>query len=263
MQPIGNSSRTTHKARPMNKEGKLKIIASREQHHEFIENRIISQASHRESLNILEAGCGRRWPYNLEGIKYTLTGVDVDKEALEARKNIVSDLHEAIEGDLCTVDLGVEVYDVIYCSYVLEHVEKADVVIKNFVKWIKPDGIIIILIPDPNSVQGFVTRITPHWFHVFYHRFFLGKKNAGKPGFGPYATYYHPVVSRSGMRDFCNDENNRIEILEEYADGFIKPGRSGAKTILRILKRAINIISLGKLSDKHTNLLFVIRKKND
>jgi hypothetical protein len=122
MQPVGISSRTTHKAIPMNKEGKLELIESRKQHHEFVKNQIISQASHCESLNILEAGCGRRWPYDLAGIKYTLTGVDVDKEALEARKNIQSDLREEIVGDLCTVDLGAEVYDVIYCSYVLEHV---------------------------------------------------------------------------------------------------------------------------------------------
>jgi hypothetical protein len=53
------------------------------------QSQIISQASRGESLNILEAGCGRHWPYDLTEIKHTLTGVDVDKEALEARKNIL------------------------------------------------------------------------------------------------------------------------------------------------------------------------------
>jgi hypothetical protein len=90
-----------------------------------------------------------------------------------------------------------------------------------------------------------------------------GEENAGKPGYGPYPTYYHPIVSRIGMRDLCNDESNRIEIVEEYGDGFVNPGRGGVKTILRVLKKIINIISLGKLSDKHTNLLFIIRKKNE
>jgi hypothetical protein len=91
----------------------------------------------------------------------------------------------------------------------------------------------------------------------------VGEKNAGNPGYGPYRTYYHPIVSRSGLRDLCNDESNRIEILEEYGDGYIKPGRSGVKTILQVLKRIINIVSLGKLSDRHTNLFFVMRKKSD
>lgn len=43
---------------------------------------------------------------------------------------------------------------------------------KNFVTWVKPNGIIIIKIPDPYSVRGFVTRNTPFWFHVLYYRIF-------------------------------------------------------------------------------------------
>lgn len=30
------------------------------------------------ALNILEAGCGRRWRLNLQGINYSLTGIDLD-----------------------------------------------------------------------------------------------------------------------------------------------------------------------------------------
>ncbi len=73
----------------------------------------------------------------------------------------MSDFRESIEGDL-----GVDRFDVIYCSYVLEHIENADVVLNRFVKWIKPNGIIIIKVLDPDSVHGYITRITPHWFHL-------------------------------------------------------------------------------------------------
>jgi len=243
----------------MNTKGTLEYIDSRKQHHDLVESLMRKQASRCQPLHILEAGCGRSWPYNLEGIQYILTGVDIDKAGLELRKNTLCDLHEAIEGDLCTVELGDEQYDVIYCSYVLEHVKTADVVVKNFAKWIKPGGIIIILIPDPHSVPGFITRITPHWFHVFYYRFFMKEKNAGTPGYAPFPTHYHPIVSRSGMRDFCNNENNSLELAKEYGGTYIKPGYGAMRVLLKAITRTISLVSLGTLSDKHSNLLYVIR----
>ena len=246
----------------MNKERHLEIIEDRKQAIEMIESLIRKEDSHNEPVRILEAGCGRRWPFKMEGIQHILTGVDMDKAALEIRKNTLGDLHETVEGDLCSVDLGANRYDVIYCSFVLEHVKRADVVMKNFVKWIKPNGIIIIKIPDPYSVQGYITRITPYWFHVFYYRFILGNKNAGKPGYGPYSTYYHSIVSRRGMRDFCNDRSNCVVLAAEYGDEYFRPGRGAMKTLLHIFKRVINIISIGALSSKHTNLLYIIRKQN-
>ena len=257
-----NSSHTEHKGIRMKKEGTLRLIESNKHQIQLVGSLIKKQASDRGPLHILEAGCGRRWPYNLDGIEYVLTGVDMDSAALDIRKNTVSDLDEAIEGDLCSVDLGTEQYDVIYCSYVLEHVETADVVVKKFIKWIKPGGIIIILIPDPHSVQGFITRMTPHWFHVFYYRFMVGNKNAGKPGYPPYPTFYHSIVSRNGLRDFCNDESNNVVLAEEYGIGYMRPGRGLMKTMLQVFKRIINLVSLGSLSVKHTNCLYVLRKQN-
>jgi SAM-dependent methyltransferase len=247
----------------MNKETHLEIKEDRGQELEMIESLIRKQASHNEPIRILEAGCGSHWPFRLEEIQYTLTGVDVDRVALEIRKNTLSDLHEAIEADLCSVDLGADRFDVIYCHFVLEHIKRADVVMKNFVKWIKPDGIIIIKIPDPYSVSGYISRITPYWFHVFYYRFIRGNKNSGKPGYFPYPTYYHSIVSRRGMRDFCNDKSNGVVLVAEYGDDYFRPRRGAMKTLLPVFTRVINIISIGSLSDKHTNLLYIIRKTKE
>ena len=245
----------------MSKERYLELIKDRKQMNEMIESLIIKKASNSEPIHILEAGCGSRWPFRLEGIQYNLTGIDMDKDALEIRKNTVSDLHETIEGDLCSVDLGADRYDVIYSSFVLEHIERADLVMKNFVKWAKPNAIIIIRVPDSHSVRGYITRITPHWFHVFFYRFILGNKNAGKLGYGPYFTYYHPIISPSGMRDFCNDRSNNIVLDAEYRDRDIWPERGAMKMLIHIIKKVINIISMGSLSDKHSDLLYILRKK--
>jgi 2-polyprenyl-3-methyl-5-hydroxy-6-metoxy-1,4-benzoquinol methylase len=75
-------------------------------------------------LEILEAGCGRRWPHELK-MQYRLTGVDTDAEALKARVEQRKDLDVAILGDIRTVDLPESSYDVVYCGWVLEHISGA------------------------------------------------------------------------------------------------------------------------------------------
>src|SRR6185437_11416268 len=71
-------------------------------------------------LRILEAGCGRDWPLHVS-VPYTLTGLDLDPDALAAR----TDLDEAIIGDLRTAELPAHSFDVVYSAFVLEHVSGA------------------------------------------------------------------------------------------------------------------------------------------
>ena len=190
-----------------------------------------------------------------------LTGVDLDKAALEIRKNVLNDLHEIIEGDLRTVAFDDARFDVIYNAYVLEHIDGAEFVLKRFVDWLKPGGSLILHIPDPNSVQGFVTRISPHWFHVFYYRFILGKTSAGKPGYAPYRTYYDHVVSRSGIRKFCQE--NKLAIISEVGNAYWKPGRGILKPAIVLFTKFVSIMSFGVLAWQYTNLLYIIQKKGD
>jgi SAM-dependent methyltransferase len=227
----------------------LKIRSSSEQQ-EIVMAHLRQQASARE-INILEAGCGRRWPFSRLGATYRLTGVDMDKAALDVRQKSERDLHEAILGDLRSVELMPAGYDVIYNSYVLEHVNGAERVLHNFLRWLKPGGFLIITIPDRNTAYGFVARSTPHWFHVLFYRHILGKRNAGRPGNVPYPTFYDNVVSRAGVREFAR--KNHLEILEEC--GFYKPGG-----IVGVFIDFVALMSFGRLASTHCNLLYVLEK---
>jgi 2-polyprenyl-3-methyl-5-hydroxy-6-metoxy-1,4-benzoquinol methylase len=82
-------------------------------------------------LSILEAGCGTRWPLNLAGVDFKLTGVDLDPVAMELRRTIERDLDVTICGDLCTIELPPASYDVVYSAFVLEHVPRADLALEN------------------------------------------------------------------------------------------------------------------------------------
>jgi len=240
------------------KSSKLQKLSSWKEERDTIAKYIKQKASIDYALNILEAGCGTHWGLDLDGVQYTLTGVDIDKNALDIRKNKNRDLDIAILGDLRTITLEERYYDVIYNSNVLEHVGGAERILKNFIRWLKPGGNLILLIPNRDSAKAFLTRMTPFWFHIFYYRHIKGEKNSGKPGHGPFPTVFDKVVSRKGIYEFC--EKHGLVIRAEYSAGH---GRKVSRTfgILRkLLVWIVHLISFRKLTAKHTDLIYIIEK---
>lgn len=236
----------------------VKLLKSREQEFQLLEKGIRRKAVDGSALKILEAGCGRRWPLNLDGIEYVLTGVDIDKDALEIRKNQINDLNEIIHGDLRYIDLGGSSYDVIYNSFVLEHIGNAERVLDNFRRWLKPGGLLILRIPDRNSVWGFVARVTPFQVHVLFRKYVKPFQNAGNSAFIPYPTVYDPIVSRTGIHEYCG--RNSLMIREEYARGFYLEGRGTIAILTRLLVRMLSLLSFGKIEWRYNNLTYLIEK---
>jgi SAM-dependent methyltransferase len=217
-----------------------------------------SQGGPEAPIDILEAGCGQRWLLQLDGKKFHLVGIDLDKDAMEIRKNVKKDLDEAIHADLRTVSLGDRKFDVVYSAFVLEHIEGAEQVLERMAGWLKPGGIVVIEIPDPGTVKGWVTKVTPHWFHVFYYRKILNKTTAGLPGYGPYRTIYDPVVSRKGVHAFC--EKHGLKVDGEYAFRTDGPGSQVKRVLIKMMTTTVSLLSLGTLSDRYADLLYVLRK---
>lgn len=212
-------------------------------------------AAKRGKLEILEAGCGRTWPLKLDGVDYRLTGIDVDRHGLEARRTIAKDLDEAIVADLRSVDLPAGKFDVIYSSYVLEHIDGAERVLDNFGRWLKDGGVLLLVIPDRGTVWNFVSEMTPYKFHVLFKRVISKNPNAGKPGFGPFPTYHDPVVSRAGLREYC--ARSPLTIRHEFAKRF-DPAR--LKSLVTFGTKAIGALSLGRLSSEYCDLVYVVEK---
>jgi SAM-dependent methyltransferase len=208
-------------------------------------------------LTIIEAGCGRSWPLNLAGIDHRLVGIDIDEDGLAAR----TDLDSKVLADLRTVEMPEGSADVIYNAYVLEHVEGAEQVLDNFVRWLRPGGVLLLKIPDGESVFGWLAKRTPFASHVLVHRVVRRNKNAGKPGHAPFPTVYDPVVSRSGIHAYCAKRNLIIE--EEVATNSA-PGRLGRLAFLvNVPLRLMALASGGRLTAAHNNLVYVIRKPSD
>lgn len=240
---------------------RLELLKDLSQEREMLEECLRKKASELPPpLRILEAGCGRRWPLRLKDVPYTLTGVDIDEDALAIRKSVHNDLHEVMVGDLRTVRFDDGAFDVIFNSFVLEHIRDADRVLENFVRWLRPGGLLILKIPDRDSVYGFVTRMTPHWFHVLFARYITGWKHAGKPGYGPYPTVHDRVVSRQGIHAFA--AKGGLAIREEYGQAImLRDAKPLGAMLVNSVVGALGALSLGRLASDHSNLTYVLEKE--
>ena len=98
---------------------------------------------------------------------------------MRMRLEEAGDLDEVIVGDLRAVSLMPGSYDVVFSSFVLEHVEGAEAVLDRLVPAIRPGGLLLLRIPDRDSVYGFVTRHSPHWLRVQYKRRNPGRQAGG------------------------------------------------------------------------------------
>jgi SAM-dependent methyltransferase len=171
------------------------------------------------------------------------------------------DLDIAIVGDLHSVALKASSYDVIYNANVIEHIDGAEAVLTNFANWLKPGGILILRFPNRDSVVGFLTRVTPFWVHVFYKKYFQGMKNAGKPGYDPYPTFFDEVVSRKGIRRFCEEQG--LIIKAEYRFDIRPIGSIRLWRLVTLFMWVLHFLSFRRLSVDHRGLVYIIEKPLD
>lgn len=208
-----------------------------------------------QAIKVLEAGCGQKPFLEPTTMDYRITGIDLSPDAIALRNKTVGDLERSIVGDLATVELPTEAYDIVCSSYILEHVDGAEKALENFCKWLKPGGLLIIKMPDPSTAYSFLAKYLPFWLHIVAKRA-MGSKTAGKPGYDPFPTFFDPVVSRPGMHRFC--QTHHLEIKLEYSYGFEKfePMYPFGDFTLKTM----SILSLGRLAANRCDLLYIIEK---
>ncbi len=238
----------------------MRIIESYSDELRVLEGCISRQATKGDPLRVLEAGCGREWYFNLPGVHCVTTGVDLDSAALEHRRHVKKDLADAIVGDLRSVDLPRDRFDVVYSSFVLEHIDGAETALDNLVGSLKPRGLLIVRVPDVEGVQSFLGRRLPHSLICFYYRHAWKIKDAGKPGFAPYPTFYDDVISRDGFRRYC--AINGLELEDEIGVGsYSQRGTGFLRHVTRLVARFIATVTGGTIHDRYVDLTFIARKR--
>jgi SAM-dependent methyltransferase len=127
---------------------------------------------------VLDVGCGRQSNIVFPNTRYT-AGTDLDAVGLAGNQWI----DVGIETNIVEADLPEASVDAIACIYVLEHVEKPDVVFAKMARALRPDGVMVVAFPNVSMPKAKVTRWTPLWFHSFVYRRLLGRNdpNTGDP----------------------------------------------------------------------------------
>lgn len=166
-----------------------------------------------------------------------VTVVDIDSAQLQ-KNNYAS---TKVLGDIQTHKFPRNSFDLVVCYNVIEHLNAPDQAIERFYTALVPGGLLFIAAPNPNSFSGWVTRMTPHWFHVQYYRHVLGYKTAGQPGSVPFPTVFHRIVSPKVLMNFCRTLGFNVLYFREYK-GMVYENMAQRRPVLgKLLNVAVQI----------------------
>jgi SAM-dependent methyltransferase len=204
---------------------------------------------------VLEAGCGSasRIP-KLSSLE--IHGIDISKAQLDRNVN----LSKKFLGDIHNFKFEHK-YNIIVSYYVFEHLSDPSKALANLTSALITNGQIILVLPNVMSLKGLVTKLTPHWFHIFYYRYILGSRDAGKNDTSPFPTTLRMCMAAQNL-PFVAAQNGLL------AQALIFHGNSRKyitkSPILSLLFFYVNklmvFLSLGKLSEK-SEMVFIAKLK--
>lgn len=171
-----------------------------------------------------------------------------------------------ILGDIQSYSFPPNTFDLIVCNNVIEHLPAVDQAIMRFERALKPGGLLFIGAPSPLSLFGMVTKYSPHWFHVWFYRTILGRKNAGQPGQPPFRTIYHRLVSPRALLSFCDNMGLKPIYFNLYIGDNYTKVRDKRPALGRLLTGAIclmDLVTLNKLNLSYGDYHVVLQKKLD
>ncbi|MGF1587839.1 MAG: class I SAM-dependent methyltransferase [Pleurocapsa sp.] len=222
------------------------------------ESFISKQLGNQENLKVLEIGCGSVSHINLGKNPY-LVGIDVAAQQLERNTS----LQEKIVANIEEYQLPKSEYDVIVSWWVLEHLARPDLVLKNCQQALKDNGVLILVSPDPRALKGLITKFSPQWFHVFISRYVFGYSQAGVEEQGPFRTYLKESMSPQYINKFAKNNNLSVELFQMYENYWQEALRRRywlLNAVWSVGKVVLESLSFGYINVKYTDYRFFIRK---
>jgi SAM-dependent methyltransferase len=209
-------------------------------------------------LRVLDAGCGSRG--YVEFSDAHIVGMDISPEQL-ARNTSVD---EKILGDVQTHALPESDFDIVVCWNVLEHLPHPDRALRNLARSLKPDGLLILRLPNVLSLKGLLTKFTPHVFHVWVYRSLLDEPDAGRPGHAPFPTFLRYSISPNSIKR--GGRRNGLSIV--HASMFEGPQQQDIRARLGIrgrrwdvVKSIVRIATLNKVTPDLTDCIVVLKRR--
>ena len=150
------------------------------------------------------------------------------------------------------------------CYNVIEHLADVGAALSGFCESLKPGGLMLIGAPNPKSLSGFVTKYSPHWFHVWFYRYVRGDRNAGRPGHAPFPTFFHPLVTLSNLEAFANTRGLEVIYRTEYESPRFPEMRARKPVLAALLDAAavvLNLVLPGKADVRRGDYHVILRKR--
>lgn len=154
---------------------------------------------HKKKWIGLDAGCGRRSNLGKYGSPQSLViGIDKDWEALLANK----DIDVGIICSLTDLPFKNEIFDVIHCGFVIEHLDDPGQVFKEYQRITKSNGFLTIWTVNLMNYVMLASKLTPTSFHNNFRKHILKTEHDNVP------TYYRAntlwklerMLSREGFK---------------------------------------------------------------
>jgi len=107
---------------------------------------------------VLDAGCGRGGVIELYAEKVgQAVGLDTDFVSLREHRC----LKQLVVGSLATMPFPRDLFDLIVCSWVVEHLEEPDAVFREMARVLKEGGHLLLLTPNAWSYVTIINRLFP------------------------------------------------------------------------------------------------------
>ena len=216
----------------------------------------------RRNLRVLQAGCGHKSDLHFGPTSYTV-GIDSSPEQLA--RNV--DVDEKLLGDLETFDFGQSDFDVIYCSNVLEHLDAPLSTMQRFADALKPDGLLVLRIPNPLSVKGLITKLAPFPVHVWFYQRVLGYANhTGRGTAGPFPTYMRMALAPMRLKRHAEKYGLTLVRFHAYEDSAQRKLRERLRVEgwrWSLVKVLVRTVTLRLMTAEGTDLAMVLQKRRE
>jgi SAM-dependent methyltransferase len=190
------------------------------------------------------------------GFEISVSVVDDDNPvARRALRDSQSAYDDVITGDLRSAPIPQRNYDVVYCALLLERVHHVELVLDRLVSALKPGGLLLLRTGDRRSAAALLDRLLPGPVRrAVWSRF--------RPGVpGPFAPVYEKAVCDEGIASYAL---LRGLVIATRGTELSRPDHpAGLSSSMRIICAAIAWLTRGRLTDRHDELVYVIRKPKD